>query len=298
MLLFVFLCTGGIVNGANPNIEFPADAQPKIPNQVIGKQNVTNVLQAIPGSVKELKTVTLKYQRDIIVASGTNQFSVVTNVDEPIVIDWKPSAVNIGRCQERGYSLERCQNHIMLAEETRKNTLLVCGTNADTPVCRYYNITQETFGRRYVKDITKNANDMVIHGMIPSDPKIKFETFFTPDKTLYTAVGGTTPLVKKWFMDRNGPNLGPLSTYPNAFPIIGSVEIISLINTESKMFVFFTETVDGNLVSRVATICANDPGSKDKSDRRFTTFVKTKIDCPVTKDASFRFDLHLLLLTD
>ena len=289
MLTMIFvsvliLCAG--IGASNPNIAFPADAEPKIPHDVISRQNlsVTIAQKDLPGEVKILKNVALKHQRNIILARGTNHLSVITNVEKPIVIKWAPEKSSISKCMDRGHKRERCQNHILLAEETKKNTLLVCGTNADNPMCRYYNISQETFGKKYVKDVQAQPNDITgIAGLIPSDPSVKYFSHFTDDKILYTAVSGSTPIFKKWFMDRSDRR--PIETFPNAFSISGKTEIIGMINRQEKMFVFFTEKNEENLVSRVATICANDQGTHDGS---FTTFVKGKIDCPVTKDASFR----------
>jgi len=107
--------------------------------------------------------------------------------------------------------------------------------------------------------------------------------FFAKELEKGGALSRTTP---------SGDSFSPegfLSLKADALSSSGPVRFIKMIDLDAHVMIFFTEeTENGESASRVATICKNDDGgSLSVLTKKFTTFIKTTLTCPVKDDFSF-----------
>jgi len=148
-LIYLLNCVS-ISLSSQLGFDFPAEAAPKVPYDVTAAQNSTYTSILTDHTVRRLKSIKVKGDKEIVLGLGVNHFSILTNTNrdnsQPIIVDWEPDQNDIKGCEARGKTNKNCQNHILMAEEVKRNTILVCGTNADNPSCQvgFFN---DLFGR-------------------------------------------------------------------------------------------------------------------------------------------------------
>lgn len=57
---------------------------------------------------------------------------------ERLRLEWPTTDNQYETCQMKGRTVDDCQNYIRVLAKTNATHLLVCGTNAYRPMCRYY----------------------------------------------------------------------------------------------------------------------------------------------------------------
>lgn len=183
----------------------------------------------------------------------------------------------------------------MKNKDKTKQTLLICGTNAGRPSCRYYDISYDPdIGLISYPYIDDGKHEQSGSEIISSNPKLTLNSYYSKDsKHLYIAKEmdeNNAQLLRVGFGMKKQSGSEYLKNAENAFSAFGPVKFIRMFEHGDKIFIFFRETLEGGReVSRVATICSNDNGgSQNILTNKFTTFVKTTIECEVSKQFSFR----------
>lgn len=198
-------------------------------------------------------------------------------------------------CIVKGKSEDECQNYVRVLAKTDTHSLLVCGTNSFKPKCRTYSsIREETDNST---NTTKLIDDGILRlkhefsgiGSCPLDPKHNSTAIFTGGE-LYSGTvsdfSGTDALIYR----------NPLRTEQYAPQHLNAPDFVSSTEDEDYVYFFFREAAVeyincGKAVySRVARVCKKDHGGSFKFSKRWTTFLKARLNCSVPGDFPFYFN--------
>uniref|UniRef100_A0A8C3JGB6 Semaphorin-4E n=1 Tax=Calidris pygmaea TaxID=425635 RepID=A0A8C3JGB6_9CHAR len=187
-------------------------------------------------------------------------------------------------CVHRGKDKIKCQNYIVFLHKINNSNLYVCGTNAYHPTCDHMVITSEES-----------------RGKCPFEPTLNYASVFV-DGEFYSATSnnflGTELIILRSM--RNPVRTEFKTSWLNE-PSFVSMEIVRESESnpngdDDKIYVFFTETAvefdfyEKVLVSRIARICRGDLGGKRVLQRRWTSFLKSRLSCSIP-ELNFQFDI-------
>uniref|UniRef100_A0A672UY54 Sema domain-containing protein n=1 Tax=Strigops habroptila TaxID=2489341 RepID=A0A672UY54_STRHB len=182
----------------------------------------------------------------------------------------------------------QCQNYILCLHKINASYLYVCGTNAYHPTCDYMVISLQ--GR---------AEES--RGKCPFEPTQKYASVFVAGE-FYSATSnnflGTEPIILRSM--RNPVRTEFKTSWLNE-PSFVSMEIVQESESnpngdDDKIYVVFTETAvefefyDKLLVSRIARVCRGDLGGKRVLQRRWTSFLKSRLSCSIP-ELNFHFNI-------
>lgn len=197
-------------------------------------------------------------------------------------IDWPPEAKDYELCLIKGNSKVQCQNFIRVIAKTDKNRILICGTHAFRPRCRYYKYKEAA----YTMDQEFDGK-----GLTPYDPAHN-SSYLLADGELYTATvsdfSGADPLIYK----------DPLRTEQYDSKVLNGPDFVKTLQDEDYVYFFFREQAveyincGKSVYSRVARVCKNDRGGPNKFKNRWTTYLKSRLNCSLPGDYPFYFN-HL-----
>ncbi|XP_024884794.1 semaphorin-1A-like isoform X3 [Temnothorax curvispinosus] len=183
-------------------------------------------------------------------------------------------------CVVKGTPEENCQNYIRILVKTAANNLLVCATNAFKPMCRDYTVHAGNY--TIVKEKGGQAR-------CPYDPQHN-STFVFVDGELYTGTvadfAGMDPIIYR----------EPLQTEQYDSMSLNAPNFVSSMSQGDFVYFFFRETAVeyincGKAVySRVARVCKYDRGGPHRFRNRWTSFLKSRLNCSVTGDFPFYFN--------
>lgn len=193
---------------------------------------------------------------------------------------WHPSGAHRELCYLKGKSEDDCHNYIRVGARIDEEHLLLCGTNAYKPLCRTYKITDR---------------EIIVHkesegqGWCPYDPNHNSTAVYT-DGQMYTATvadfSGVDPLIYK----------EPLRTERLDLKQLNDPNFVSSMAYEDYVLFFFREAAVeyincGKVVySRVARVCKHDKGGPHQFGDRWTSFLKSRLNCSIPGDYPFYFD--------
>ena len=203
-----------------------------------------------------------------------------------LAIEWLPEEEDYENCLANGYSEDNCQNHVTLLEESKSDHVMVCGTNAGRPLCRIYLAETTDSGLEFRLQEKLPGSEI-----ISRSTKWSLETIYeAKSKHLYVAKeleNHRASLVRYSYGTKRADFL---RNHEKTFSSYGPIRFVKMIDHMEHIFIFFIErNRDGTDVSRVATVCKNDlGGSQNILSDRFTTFVKTTLECPVSEEFAFR----------
>ncbi|XP_047467411.1 semaphorin-4E-like [Mugil cephalus] len=195
---------------------------------------------------------------------------------------WTVSAADKALCKMKGKGTEECDNFIRTLHTTADGKMLVCGTNAFNPACDYMTLTD---GK-----VSLERKPVVGRGKVPFDPFQCFATLMDGN-ALYTATSSNF-LGTEIVFQRQG--LNPVKTEMKRSwlnePTMISLSLVeasksSPTGEDDQVFLFFTENAveerRGNVqVSRIARVCKSDLGGKRTLQKKWTSFLKARLDCP------------------
>uniref|UniRef100_A0A3B4ZXT0 Semaphorin-4E-like n=1 Tax=Stegastes partitus TaxID=144197 RepID=A0A3B4ZXT0_9TELE len=190
-------------------------------------------------------------------------------------------------CQMKGKSTEECDNVIRTLHTMSDGKMLVCGTNAFNPACDH----------------------MVSFAFLLVCSFELMFSFHSPGNTLYSATSSNF-LGTAMVFQRHGPN--PVKTEMKRSwlnePTMISVRLVEASNNsdngeDDSVFLFFTEAAveerRGNIqVSRIGRVCKSDLGGKRTLQKRWTSFLKARLDCPFGDAGSQPLVQDVFLLQD
>uniref|UniRef100_T1JFQ1 Semaphorin-1A n=1 Tax=Strigamia maritima TaxID=126957 RepID=T1JFQ1_STRMM len=175
--------------------------------------------------------------------------------------------------------LDDCQNYIRVLLKHDKG-LLICGTNAYKPMCRYYHYQDDEY--KYNREISGQ-------GLCPYDPNHNSTAIYA-DGELYVATmadfSANDPLIYR----------EPLRTEQFDPKHLNAPNFVSSLSFGDFVFFFFRETAieyincGKTVYSRVARVCKRDQGGPNKFGSRWTSFLKARLNCSVGGEFPFYFN--------
>ncbi|KAI4900002.1 hypothetical protein NFI96_014507 [Prochilodus magdalenae] len=200
--------------------------------------------------------------------------------------DWQVPQIKRDECTYKGKHPDiECRNYIRTLHQINESVMYVCGTNAFNPVCD--NIV-------YVDGQLKlEGKQEEGKGKCPFDPFQRYSSIMV-DGDLYSATVlnflGSEPVILRssqtilrtdfkssWL---NEPNFVYMDVVPES---VDSPE-----GDDDKIYIFFSENAveydfyNKLIVSRVARVCKGDRGGQRTLQRKWTSFLKASLECPVS----------------
>ncbi|XP_017277754.1 semaphorin-4E [Kryptolebias marmoratus] len=198
-------------------------------------------------------------------------------------IKWEVAAKKVKECEDKGKDREtECKNYIRILHTMKNGRMYVCGTNAFDPECGYLDYKNESLTFEETKKDGK--------GKCPFDPFQRHASVMVDDQ-LYSATSmnflGSEPILirsdqmrtefkSSWLYE---PNFVSMTLVPEGQH--------SKDGDDDKVYLFFSETAvefdsySKVVVPRVARVCKGDRGGERTLQTKWTSFLKTRIDCPV-----------------
>ncbi|NXA43176.1 SEM4E protein, partial [Eudromia elegans] len=257
--------------------------------------------------LSNISTLLVNEEADTLFVGGRDAVFALdlNNISREIASEyWFATQERQLECIRRGKDKIRCQNYILFLHKINDSSLYVCGTNAYHPTCDHMVIHKTNIS------LQGKAEDS--RGKCPFEPTLKYASAFV-DGAFYSATSnnflGTEPIILRSM--RKPVRTEFKASWLNE-PSFVSMEIVresesNLNGDDDKIYVFFTETAvefeffDKLLVSRIARVCKGDLGGKRILQRRWTTFLKSRLSCSIP-ELNFHFniiqDIFLLRRTD
>lgn len=199
-------------------------------------------------------------------------------------VAWEATPAKKTDCKNKGKNAEtECLNYIRILHEVGDNRMYVCGTNAFDPECKYVSFSGDAL------TFEKKMEDG--KGKCPFDPFQRYASIMAGDY-LYSATSmnflGSEPV-----LIRSSGNIRTefISSWLNEPTFVSMAQMPESKESETgdddKVYLFFSETAvecdcyNKLVVSRVARVCKGDLGGLRTLQKKWTTFLKARIDCPV-----------------
>lgn len=200
-------------------------------------------------------------------------------------VKWEVTQKQEEDCKNKGKDPEtECKNYIRILHKTEDNRMYVCGTNAFDPECDYMTYAD---GKLILEKSGEDGK-----GKCPFDPFQRYASIMF-ENSLYSATSmnflGSEPVLMRsshasirtefkssWL---NEPNFVSMTEMPESE--------LSEDGDDDKVYVFFSETAvecdcyNKLVVSRVARVCKGDLGGQRTLQKKWTSFLKARLDCPV-----------------
>ncbi|XP_069000742.1 semaphorin-4G [Embiotoca jacksoni] len=212
-----------------------------------------------------------------------------------LTIEWEASTEQKRQCLSKGKDNKtECFNHIRFLQRFNSTHLYMCGTHAFRPLCAY--IDEERFVMSSQPEEGKNK--------CPYGPTTGY-TGLIIDQQMYTA----SQYEFRSFPDirRNSPS-PTLKTedaptrWLNEAEFVGSALVRESLGSrtgdDDKIYFFFTErsqeqttTYSHSRVARLARVCKGDRGGHLTLQKRWTSFLKTRLTCSLPE-----YDFHFNML--
>ncbi|XP_047662434.1 semaphorin-4E-like [Tachysurus fulvidraco] len=200
------------------------------------------------------------------------------------MVKWAVTSEMQRTCIFKGKTQTDCHNYIRILHKMSNDTMFVCGTNAFNPTC---DIMSYKDGK-----LTLEGKQQDGKGKCPFDPFLRCASEFVDGK-LYSATYnnflGFEPIVMR---SLNGTIRTEYKTsWLNEPNFIGIKHVAEGDDNpegdDDKIYLFFNErAVEYDAyskmeVSRVARVCKGDVGGQRTLQKKWTSFLKTHLDCPV-----------------
>uniref|UniRef100_A0A3B5AG26 Semaphorin-4E-like n=1 Tax=Stegastes partitus TaxID=144197 RepID=A0A3B5AG26_9TELE len=216
---------------------------------------------------------------------------ITRKTSEVTAVVWLAAVTSADKalCQMKGKSTEECDNVIRTLHTMSDGKMLVCGTNAFNPACDHMTFTD---GK-----VSLERKPQEGRGKVPFDPYQRFASLMDGN-TLYSATSSNF-LGTAMVFQRHGPN--PVKTEMKRSWLNASNN--SDNGEDDSVFLFFTEAAveerRGNIqVSRIGRVCKSDLGGKRTLQKRWTSFLKARLDCPFGDAGSQPLVQDVFLLQD
>ncbi|XP_062413096.1 semaphorin-4E-like [Sardina pilchardus] len=198
---------------------------------------------------------------------------------------WRVPEDKQRECTYKGKTADiECRNYIRTLHKINATSMYVCGTNAFSPTCDFLTFLDGQLKLREVHEEGK--------GKCPFDPFQRYSSLMVGND-LYSATSinflGSEPVVLRssqttlrtefkssWL---NEPNFVYMDLVPESEH--------STDGDDDKVYLFFSENAveydfyNKLMVSRVARVCKDDMGGQRTLQRKWTSFLKARLDCSV-----------------
>uniref|UniRef100_A0A8C2A5B9 Si:ch211-129c21.1 n=1 Tax=Cyprinus carpio TaxID=7962 RepID=A0A8C2A5B9_CYPCA len=225
--------------------------------------------------------------REAIYALDINDISVAKSK-----VPWKVTEEKQKECTSKGKHPDiDCRNYVRMLHQMNDSLMYVCGTNAFSPTCDYI-----TYGDGRLKLEGKQEDG---RGKCPFDPFQRSSSVMV-DQDLYSATSlnflGSEPVILRtspfplrtlfkssWL---NEPNFVYMDVVPESEDNPEGDDD-NPEGDDDKVYMFFSENAveydfyNKLVVSRVARVCKGDMGGQRTLQRKWTSFLKIRLDCSV-----------------
>lgn len=213
---------------------------------------------------------------DIVVGARNQLFSIRPNFTSHSLYSWSSTDADRELCTLKGKTAIQCQNYLrVFVKDYADKKNLICGTNSYKPRCRYVDFNAESEEQK-VKEVEAL-------GISPYDP-IQNYTYIHADGQLYSATvadfSGSDALIFR----------EPLRTEQYDLNRLNQPNFVASVDFDPYVLFFFREISATSVLSRVARVCKNDRGGKYTFSARWTSFLKSRLNCSVPGDFPFYFD--------
>ncbi|NXD31164.1 SEM6C protein, partial [Spelaeornis formosus] len=190
-------------------------------------------------------------------------------------------------CAMRGRRQDECHNYIRVLVPRDAETLLACGTNAFSPLCRTYQMSS----------LAQQGDEVSGQARCPFDAKQSIVALFV-DGSLYSATVADFQASDAVIYRSLSPGQAPLRTLKYSSRWLQEPHFVQVLPYGPYVYFFFREVavelsaLGKVLVARVARVCRNDRGGSPRVlERRWTSFLKVRLQCSVPGDTVFYFDV-------
>ncbi|XP_037074531.1 semaphorin-1A-like [Pollicipes pollicipes] len=225
------------------------------------------------------------YRDDQFVVIGARDAAYnisLADLTEVAKLSWASNASTVELCRLKGKPVVECQNYIRVLVRKADGGLFVCGTNAFSPKCRHYRVTEDGY------QLEPRQEEHGV-GFCPHSP-IHNSTSTYVDGQLYVGTAadfsGQDPLILR---DR-------LRTDKWDTVSLDDPDFVSSFAMGDHVYFFLRETAveyincGKRVYSRVARVCKSDLGGPSRFKHTWTSYVKTRLNCSVSGDFPFYFD--------
>ncbi|XP_038079273.1 semaphorin-1A-like isoform X6 [Patiria miniata] len=252
-------------------------------------------LRMFPG--QSLTAMSLSLDGSQLYLGGKNMFFIM-NLTQPFGqssairnVSWVSETSVIDSCEMKGKQGWQCQNFVQVVlMNNETNRLLVCGTNAWAPLCRYF--SPNTLGNYEELNGVKRC---------PFSPEQKSTAIFADGALYSAAVTGFTAVDSVIMRSMQGDVIETKDVDTKWLKV---PEFIKSFEVGDWVVFFFREIAvehvnSGEAIySRVAKVCKNDIGGDWVLERKFTTFQKARLNCSFPGSFPFYFnylqDVHMV----
>ncbi|KAM4738506.1 semaphorin-4E [Anableps anableps] len=216
--------------------------------------------------------------REAIYALDINNISV-----QKAAVYWRVTEEKQRECTYKGKHAEvECRNYIRTLHSVNDTTVYVCGTNAFSPVCDYMTFAN---GQLTLKEKQEEGK-----GKCPFDPFQRYSSLMVGND-LYSATSinflGSEPVILRSssLALRTEFKSSWLSEPNFVYMDFMGESLDSPDGDDDKVYLFFSENAMEYdfyrkvAVSRVARVCKGDMGGQRTLQRKWTSFLKARLDC-------------------
>ncbi|XP_059357194.1 semaphorin-4E-like [Carassius carassius] len=201
------------------------------------------------------------------------------------MVNWSVSDTEQRECSNKGKDATNdCKNYIRILHKRNDDRMYVCGTKAFSPTCDYMSYADGS--------LTLEGKQEDGKGKCPFDP-FQRHTSEMVDGVLYSATSinfrGSEPVMMRSSEEPVRTEFS--SSWLNEPNFIHMAHIregeSNPEGDDDKLYLFFSETAveyDSYTkmdVSRVARVCKGDVGGQRTLQKKWTSFLKARLDCPV-----------------
>ncbi|CAL1579828.1 unnamed protein product [Knipowitschia caucasica] len=281
----LFLCVAWLLPMAltleEESLEYP------LPRRTVPYQQ-DNIYMFNEEGVFNYSTMLLREDLGLLVIGAREAVYAVNIYDVSKKFDsvkWEVTQKQKDDCRNKGKNPEtECKNYIRILHEMKNNQMYVCGTNAFDPECDYMSYSD---GKLTLEKKSEDGK-----GKCPFDPYQKYASLMVDDD-LYSATSmnflGSEPVLIR------SPDVSIRTEFKTSW--LNEPHFVSLAHMaesadsatgdDDKVYLFFSETAvecdcyNKLVVSRVARVCKGDLGGERTLQKKWTSFLKARLECPV-----------------
>ncbi|CRK88165.1 CLUMA_CG001950, isoform A [Clunio marinus] len=210
-------------------------------------------------------------------------------------IEWTSSEAHREMCLLKGKNNSDCQNYIRIYARVSERQIMLCGTNSFKPMCRYYKLNPISDNGSTYEMLQEFEGEAIS----PYSPTQNNTYIHTDLDELYaaTSVGfaGAQQLIFRQRLLSPQSNTQTLRTdFRN--DILNQASFVNAVEYNGYIMFFFREQAieyqncGKSMYSRVARVCKNDKGGSHPFHDRFSSFLKTRLNCSMPGEYPFYFD--------
>ncbi|XP_043209574.1 semaphorin-1A-like isoform X2 [Amphibalanus amphitrite] len=199
-------------------------------------------------------------------------------------LEWHSEPQDVQLCIMKGLDEEACHNYIRVLAKRGDDQLFVCGTNSYKPKCRHYQKHPDV-------GYLPKGGQRDGRGLCPYDPNHNSTVTFVDGETYAGTVAdlaSSDPLI---YRDKR-----PLRTDKLELKQLNAPSFVGSMDYGDHVYFFFRETAVEYIncgkrsYSRVARVCKKDRGGPYKYKNKWTSFLKSRLNCSIPGEYPFYFD--------